>query len=161
MKVDLETRIAMSPEDVWQRVMTPELLIYVAAPLVRFRFLDNGAPAQWSDGSRHRVSIRLFGFLPFGHQWIVPSQHVDTVAPWPKKLRDNGDSALIQKWDHWISVEPDGEGGTRYRDEVDVRAGLLTPFIWVFAQCFYRHRQRRWRALARDIVNGEKHDCKA
>jgi hypothetical protein len=33
------------------------------------------------------------------------------------------------------------------RDTVEVRAGVLTPFIWLFAQLFYRHRQRRWRAL--------------
>jgi hypothetical protein len=158
MKVDLETRIAMSPEDVWQRVLTPELLIYIAAPLVRFDLLESDGPAQWAEGSRHLVSIRLFGFLPFGDQWIVPSQHCDTTVPWPKKLRDNGHSALIQKWDHWITVEPDGEGGTRYRDEVEVKAGLLTPLIWAFAQIFYRHRQRRWRALAHDIAKGEKHD---
>jgi hypothetical protein len=149
MKVDLETHIAMSPEEVWQRVQTPELLFHIAAPLVRFRLLENGGPMQWADGSRYLVSIRLFGFLPFGNQWIVPSQHVDKAVPWPKKLRDNGHSALIKTWDHWITVEPDGENGTRYRDEVEVKAGLLTPFIWAFAQFFYRHRQRRWRALAK------------
>jgi len=77
--------------------------------------------------------------------------HMDDAAIWPKKLRDNGYSALITTWDHWITVEPDGERGTRYRDEVEVKAGLLTPFVWLFAQVFYRHRQRRWRALARRI----------
>jgi hypothetical protein len=158
MKVDVQTRISMTPEDVWQRVMIPELLIHIAAPLVRFRLVHSDGPAQWADGSRHLVSIRLFGFLPFGDQWIVPSRHVDNAAPWPKKLRDNGYSALIKTWDHWITVEPDGEGGTCYRDEVEVKAGLLTPLVWVFAQIFYRHRQRRWRALAYDIGKGAKRD---
>ena len=31
------------------------------------------------------------------------------------------------------------------------RAGVLTPFIWLFAQLFYRHRQSRWRRL---VANG-------
>jgi hypothetical protein len=61
----------------------------------------------------------------------------------PKRLRDNGHSALIKTWDHRITIASDDQGGTLYRDEVEVRAGLLTPFIWVFAQIFYRHRQRR------------------
>jgi hypothetical protein len=148
MRVNLETRIAMPPEEVWQRVLTPELLFHIAAPLVRFRFLDGDVPAQWRDGGRHLVSIKIFGFLPFGNQWIVPSLRSETAVAWPKRLRANGHSALVRIWDHWITVEPDGEGGTHYRDEVEVKAGLLTPFIWFFAQIFYRHRQRRWRALA-------------
>jgi hypothetical protein len=32
-------------------------------------------------------------------------------------------------------------------DRVDIRAGLLTPFIWLFAQGFYRWRQYRWGRL--------------
>jgi hypothetical protein len=46
-----------------------------------------------------------------------------------------------------ITIEPNA-AGVVYRDRVEVRAGVLTPFIWVFAQIFYRHRQRRWRRLA-------------
>jgi hypothetical protein len=149
MKVDLQTRLAMSPEDVWQRVLTPELLFHIAAPLVRFRFVGCDAPVQWSDGSRYLVAIKLFGLLPFGEQWIVPTLQSDPARVWPKRLRDNGHSALIKTWDHWITIASDGQGGTLYRDEVEVHAGLLTPFIWVFAQIFYRHRQRRWRSLAR------------
>ncbi len=71
---------------------------------------------------------------------------------WPKRLRDDGYSALISKWDHWITVAPDKDGGTRYSDEVEVSAGALTPFIWAFAQIFYWHRQRRWRGLAKSLA---------
>jgi hypothetical protein len=44
-------------------------------------------------------------------------------------------------------------GGTLYRDQVTIQAGMFTPFIWLFAQLFYRHRQRRWRQLARTGFN--------
>ena len=54
----------------------------------------------------------------------------------------------VERWDHLITIAPDGPSRTRYRDTVDIEAGLLTPFVWLFAQFFYRHRQRRWRALA-------------
>jgi len=36
-----------------------------------------------------------------------------------------------------------------YTDEIEIQAGWLTPGIWLFAQLFYRHRQRRWKALLR------------
>jgi len=31
---------------------------------------------------------------------------------------------------------------------VTIEAGILTPFVWLFARLFYAHRQRRWAALA-------------
>lgn len=158
MKVSLSTIIDLPPDEVWQRVQTPQLLLHIAAPLVRFRFNGVAAPATWAEAESWPMSLSLFGFLPFGIQWIVPSVHTSDASPWPKRLRDNGHSALIKTWDHWITVEPDEAGGTLYRDEVEVRAGLLTPFIWLFAQAFYRHRQRRWRALPETISKGTTYD---
>lgn len=65
-----------------------------------------------------------------------------------RRLRDNGRSLLIQRWDHLITVEPDGSRRTRYTDRIEIEAGWLTPLVWAFAQVFYAHRQRRWRRLA-------------
>jgi len=31
---------------------------------------------------------------------------------------------------------------------VTIKAGVLTPFVWLFARLFYAHRQRRWATLA-------------
>jgi ligand-binding SRPBCC domain-containing protein len=152
MKVDIATTINLPPDEVWQRVQTPELLMHIAAPLIQFRLIEPATATAFKDGDQFRVGMKLFGFLPLADQWIVPSIHLPTDSAWPRKLRDNGHSALISTWDHWITVEPDGKGGTLYRDEVEVKAGLLTPFIWLFAQIFYRHRQRRWRALAKKVV---------
>ena len=64
-------------------------------------------------------------------------------------LRDDGTGQLATMWDHTIRVEPGLGGGTEYTDIVEVRAGVLTPFVWIFAEVFYRHRQRRWRALVK------------
>jgi ligand-binding SRPBCC domain-containing protein len=150
MKVSISTIIALPPEEVWQRVQTPQLLQHIAAPLIHFTIIDPPALSLFADGDRFLVGLKIFGVLPYGKQWIVPTLHLPSDGAWPKKLRDNGHSALISKWDHWITVEPNGHGNTLYRDEVEIKAGLLTPLIWLFAHIFYRHRQRRWRALAKD-----------
>ena len=52
-------------------------------------------------------------------------------------------------------VQPTADGRTRYSDEVLIEAGLLTCFVWAFAQWFYRHRQRRWRHVAQRLVAAE------
>jgi hypothetical protein len=36
-----------------------------------------------------------------------------------------------------------------YSDVIDIDAGRLTVSVW--ATWFYRHRQRRWRALAKSL----------
>lgn len=151
MKVDLSTTIALSAEIVWEEVQTAALLMHIAWPLVRFAPIDSEQLEAFTPGGRYRARLRLFGFLPFGTQWIVTSVHEPESGAWPKRLRDNGYSAVIQKWDHWITITPNPDGTTCYRDEVDVSAGILTPSVWAFAQLFYRHRQRRWRKLAASL----------
>lgn len=146
MRIDISTSLAAHPEVVWAHVQTTALLKFVAAPLVMFEARDPAAlPSTWSEG-RYRVGTKLFGWLPFGDQWIV-IEHIPSREG-AFGLRDNGHSGLIRRWDHRISIEPAGEGTTRYRDTLDLDAGLLTFPIWLFAQIFYRHRQARWRRLA-------------
>ena len=152
MKVSRSTHIALKPETVWAEVQTARLLQHIAWPLMRFIPVDDAAFESLQPGGRYQVKLRLFGMIPFGTQWIVTSLHEADGSEWPKRLRDDGYSALISKWDHWITVAPDKDGGTRYSDEVEVSAGVLTPFIWAFAQIFYWHRQRRWRGLAKSFA---------
>lgn len=152
MKVVRSTHIALKPETVWAEVQTAGLLQHIAWPMVRFIPVDDAALESFQPGGRYQVKLRLFGMIPFGTQWIVSSLHEAKGTQWPKRLRDDGYSALISKWDHWIAVTPDKDGGTRYTDEVEISAGVLTPLVWAFAQIFYRHRQRRWRGLAKSLA---------
>lgn len=151
MKVDLSTTIDLPPETVWAEVQTAPLLMHIAWPLMRFVSMGREPLDGFKPDGRYHVKLRLFGVLPYGTQWIVTSLHEPEDGEWPKRLRDDGYSAMIRKWDHWITIEPSPEGRTNYRDEVEISAGVLTPFIWSFAQLFYRHRQRRWRGLARTL----------
>lgn len=152
MKVSRSTHIALKPETVWAEVQKAGLLQHIAWPLVRFIPVDDAAFESFRPGGRCEVKLRLFGIIPFGTQWIVTSMHDADGTDWPKRLRDNGHSALIFRWDHWITVMPEPNGGTHYSDDVEVSAGALTPFNWAFAQIFYWHRQRRWRGLANSFA---------
>lgn len=151
MKVSLSTIIDIPPDIVWSEVQTAPLLVHIAWPLVRFIPVGSEPFEHFKPGGEYQVKLRLLGILPFGTQWIVTSVHEPESGDWPKRLRDNGYSALVSKWDHWITISPDGAGGTQYSDEVEISAGIMTPFVWAFAQVFYWHRQRRWRRLARTL----------
>lgn len=150
MKVIVTTILDAPVERIWAEVKTPRLLNYVAAPLIVFDLIDPATmPAQWG-GGRYLVSMRFLGLIPIGRQWIV------TTTPQPEdqargafRIRDNGIGDIAKVWDHLIVIEARTDGRTDYRDEVEVRAGVLTLGVWLFAHWFYRHRQARWRRLVR------------
>jgi hypothetical protein len=62
-------------------------------------------------------------------------------------LRDRGSGDLASIWDHLVTIRAENPTRTRYTDELRVEAGKLTLLVWLWAQLFFRHRQRRWRAL--------------
>lgn len=143
--IELVSHLDCSADEAWERVGTSALLHHITAPLIRFVPRKvTPFPTRWNVGE-YRACMFLLGFLPVGWQAIRIS------IPEPENgvrfLRDNGYGPLIQVWDHWIEIAPEG-GGTRYVDRVTVEAGWLTPLISGFAKLFYSHRQRRWKALA-------------
>jgi hypothetical protein len=145
MQVDISTDLDCSMDDAITHAVTTRLLNFVAYPLIQFTPLEPHIwPQTWVEGT-YWVGVRVFGFVPFGKQAIVIS-YPDLATGF--LLRDNGHSALVKVWDHTISIST-ASGRTRYRDTVTIDAGLFTLPVWLFAQVLYRHRQRRWRLLAK------------
>jgi len=148
MRVVLQTLLAAPTDRVWAEVNRTRLLDYVAWPMLKFQPVSPlKLPEKWQPGE---FEVRMFAFdiVPVGRQWIVIS-FPDTQLP-ARELLDDGRGSLLSRWHHLIRVEPDGAGGTCYTDDVDVRAGVLTPCVWLFARVFYAQRQRRWRKLVKE-----------
>lgn len=148
MKVSLHTILDAPVAQCWAAAQKPALFVHISAPVVGFRPKDPPVlPGTWSEG-RYLVTMLLFGVLPIGEQWIVIEfAEVDDAAG-RYVVRDNGHSASIKRWDHRLTMQARPDGRTDYSDVLDIQAGLTTPFVWLFAQAFYRHRQKRLRALA-------------
>lgn len=142
--ITVSTYLNAAPKVVRDHVQRTQLLEYVAKPILRFKPVEPPIfPEVWAEGN-YRARMLFAGFIPLGFQNIgleKPPMRGDTWL-----VRDNGSGTLVKTWDHLIEVSPEGDG-TRYVDHVTIRAGLLTPFIVLFAHVFYRHRQRRWRRL--------------
>jgi hypothetical protein len=148
MLIERTIQLPCTPQRCFAEVQTPRLLLHVASPLVRFIPVEpKSLPERWEE-RQYLVKVRLFGFLPFGQQWVNISgcDRSNEVGQFYVELRDNGRGSLISRWDHLITIRA-SEGGCSYTDRVEVRAGALTPCVWLFAWFFYRHRQRRWQQL--------------
>ncbi|MEO0703913.1 MAG: hypothetical protein AAFY80_17395 [Pseudomonadota bacterium] len=143
-EIVLSCHLDASPDRIWTEVQRPELLLFVASPVLRFRPVrPDRFPKRWEKGD-YVVSVLWRGIVPMGRQTISIS-YPDAPGE-TRQVRDNGHSALIKRWDHLIILESDGTG-TRYTDRVAIEAGLMTLPVSMFARSFYAHRQRRWRLL--------------
>lgn len=159
MRVTLSTPLDAPPEWVAAHLQSTAVFRHITAPLVHFSPPgDTVWPRLWAPGN-FEVRMRLLGWLPMGPQTV----RISIEAPaepggWPT-LRDNGEGGLMRRWDHRITLQPLPGGRTLYTDDIDVVArylpALMTPLSALFAQLFYRHRQRRWRRLARSHAAGE------
>lgn len=156
MIVNVECRFKCDFDTVKKYLSLSETLAYINEPLISFEAIDQPHPKVWTPG-HHQALMKVFN-IPFGRQ-TINIEFIEGMASSEYIIRDNGFGDIISVWDHWILVKQ-----TKHKDEViyidriDVKAGLLTPFVAIFAHVLYRHRQRRWRLLIkknfRPIENG-------
>lgn len=145
MRVVIECELDCPPVAVWDEVSRSRLLKEVCAPLVKF---GGELPEVWPTERTIQVKSYLFGLIPLGTRTI----HFDRVDAAAGEIATREHDPLVRRWDHTVRVRPARNGRTRYCDDVIVQAGLLTPLVWLFAQVLYRHRQRRWKKVARRLA---------
>ena len=131
-------------EVVFKKLQHLETLQAVASPYASFTPLSEDKDPVWRVGDLSFYRFKLFGFIPFGtHTIRIERFDIDII-----QSREHNEHVRV--WDHKITLRERGEE-TEYTDEVEIRAGWKTIFIWLWAKAFYAHRQRKWiRLLRRD-----------
>lgn len=150
MRARISTLLACTEAALWQRIIEPRSLQYVAAPILRFVPVDPGGfTGEWQVGPSYVLRLYFLKFIPLGRhtiQLLKIDKATNTISS-----RERG--LLAPVWNHHIAFHAVAPGKVRYTDTIDIQAGWLTPAIWLFAQLFYRHRQRRWKILLRQAVD--------
>ena len=165
MRIRLSTPLAAPPEWVAAQLQSTAVFRHITAPLLRFKPAGGAPwPDTWAPGEL-TLRMWLLGLLPMGRQDVrISIEHAPAGTPWPT-LRDNGEGTLMRQWDHRITLHPLPGGHTLYTDDILVRARylpwLMTPLCAAFAHVFYRHRQRRWRALVAQQLPPPAHPAPA
>jgi hypothetical protein len=136
-------------DKVWDEVQRSRLLLEVLWPLGRMTPVDGPEfPERWLEGATVRCRFYLLGFIPVGPHTIF----FERVDPSAREIQSRESDPLVRHWDHLVRIQSNLDGTTHYSDEVLIDAGWLTVFVWLFAQTIYRHRQRRWRRVARRLA---------
>lgn len=153
MQVQVESEFEYSAQEVWQTLLSSSSFQYIIQPLVVANcHQPNDYPERWQQGQTIVIKPYLFGFIPLPLKQITfETIACQTVAPSASFaagfIQTRESDAMIKVWDHTIEVVSLGQHKTKYRDTIDIQAGVLTPFVCAFAHWFYRHRQKRWLSL--------------
>jgi hypothetical protein len=110
-------------------------------PVIRERNVD------WCEGETVVGLTFLFGFLPFSRHHL----HIARINESTRTLSSREFGGLIRVWNHDIEVTAIHESSCLYQDRIEIDAGMMTPIVVAYARWFYRMRQRRWRAFAKEI----------
>jgi hypothetical protein len=146
MMAKIQTELPSSAAKVWQALLKRDTFLYITRGMLGFRQTD-----QWPRTFRKEVQIetRLFFFhLIPGWKHRLRIVKVDEEQ---RELVSEEQGFIIRQWNHRISLQKESAQRCRYTDEIEIKAGLLTPLIWAYAHLFYRYRQRRWRRLAKRL----------
>lgn len=129
--------------EVFEKLQKLETLQTVAKPYATFEPIETTEPA-WKVGSTSTYRLCLFGVIPFGIHRI----HIFRFDPGCVSSHERNEHVPV--WNHNITMVPIDENHTEYTDKIEIQAGWKTPFIWLWANAFYAHRQRRWIRLLKE-----------
>src|SRR5262249_8171306 len=104
-------------------------------------------PGRWSEGLTLQWKVFVFGVIPMG----VHTVHLEKVDQSNYEIHSREHDPLIARWDHVISIKPLDDSRSLYRDNIEIDACILTLLVWAWPNWLCGHRQRRWRALAKNL----------
>jgi len=149
MKCFVQTILDCRADQVWVTVQTSSLLLDVIRPLVTLEPVGPDTfPERWIQGTSVRCRVYLFGILLLG----VHTLELERIDQASRQIHSRERDLIVRRWDHRIRIQEISGGRAHYSDEIEIDAGILTPLVWLFAVGFYRHRQRRWRVIARRLA---------
>ncbi len=146
MQAHIETDLATSADRAWETLLKKETFAYITRGFLGFNNIDPW-PDRFGEDFEIKTGLVLFGLLPLWRH----EMRVIRVDPQQRLIESREGGGPVHTWNHLIKLTPLDERHCRYLDEVELKAGLLTPLVWLFAQVFYRYRQARWRRLARTL----------
>ncbi|MCB1705726.1 MAG: hypothetical protein KDI17_12735 [Halioglobus sp.] len=105
-------------------------------------------PSEWQQGATQSTRLLFFGFIPAWRHSLT----FRTINEAEMLMYTDEGGGLVPVWKHAIKVVPTDDRSCVYEDDVEIQAGLLTVFVWLYAQIFYRYRHLRWQLLLRRLA---------
>ena len=134
-------------DEIFRRLQKLKTLQYIAHPYATFKSVDDTEELTWQEDSAFAFHFKLFALIPFGVHTIKVIQF-----DIEKGIYTQEGNKHVPVWNHKIILEKIDENTTKYTDIVEIQAGWKTLFVYLWANCFYTHRQRKWKRLLKKKI---------
>ncbi len=142
--VTVTTEFEAPAEVVWPALRTPHAFVHVASGMLRYPAAER-CDRPWAVGDQLHGWTFLFGLLPFSKHRLT----IESIDDEERRIVSDESGGLVRRWHHEIELTRIDDARSAYLDRIEIDAGVMTWLVAAFAHVFYRHRQRRWRRLAR------------
>jgi hypothetical protein len=142
MRAKISSVFNTSADAAWAAVKKSKTLLYVTKGFLEFKGSEK-FPEEWIEGRTETMRLIFFKSVPGWRHQI----HFTEINNDKRLLSSEECGGLVSQWNHIITVELLNVSQCTYTDDIDIKAGIFTPFVWMYAHIFYRYRQIRWRVL--------------
>ena len=134
-------------DEIFRRLQKLKTLQYIAHPYATFKSVDDTEELTWQEDSAFAFHFKLFALIPFGGHTIKVIQFDIEKGIYTQEVNKH-----VPVWNHKIILEKIDENTTKYTDIVEIQAGWKTLFVYLWANSFYAHRQRKWKRLLKKKI---------
>ncbi len=117
----------------------------------RIASYKNLPASRMEQGKTYTTDIRILKLFRYANYNI----RIDCVNPVDRVLITKEGNRDVRSWKHRVDVKPSRTGSV-WTDYLEIDAGLLTPFVCLFARFMYIHRHNQRGAVGVRAVMGDK-----
>lgn len=139
--IRLSTDLPVPAETAFALAQKLELFEFVCAPILRVPLPR--MPDVLVTGTEASGRLWWFGVIP---SW---RHHLRLVHIGENEIHTNEHGGPVRIWNHRLTFERLTATTCRYTDEIEIDRGIHGFVTRAFVHLMFRHRHRRWRALAR------------
>lgn len=145
-RVVVTSEFGANKKNIWRKIQDIDTLREICKPKASFISNDNTS-LTWREGASFCFNMFLHGFIPVGKHTI----NVIKMNEESGEIVTNEHNEKVSIWNHSIKMEEIAPNITRYTDIVDLYAGGLNTIVAWWTLRFYKHRQKKWQKIAKDL----------
>lgn len=142
MNLLFETTVEANAQSLWSMGKDVALLDKVSRPVISLKQLPP-EETTWRQGGIYNFRIKLFGIIPWADHQVRMKRYCDRSLT----FETDESGGPIKVWKHQHRLIPLEPNRAVCRDEIEIKAGVMSPLVWLMAQALYRKRHRVLRNI--------------
>ncbi|GER61027.1 hypothetical protein ULMA_31350 [Patiriisocius marinus] len=139
-KLTFESELDCSAKQIWDAYQNFDFMNKISKPKGKLKPKKGyQVPEKWIKSKIDSFNLTVLGFVPIGSHFIR-WEKIDEEN-FVIQTREKG--GFVSVWDNRIEIKPTSDSTCVYRDELVLRAGILTGFTTTWAKDFYKYRHKK------------------